>query len=209
MSGPAVTATQPLLLLAATLLAVVWSAIDPYDWPTWWLEVAPVLIGAPLLIGSYGRFRLSPLVYGLLFGHALLLIVGAHYTYARVPPGFWVQDALELSRNHYDRLGHFVQGFVPAIVAREVLLRNSPLRRGGWLFLLVVSVCLAISASYELIEWCAALVSAEASAAFLGTQGDAWDTQWDMFLALTGALVALLCLSRAHDHSMRRIGIDA
>jgi len=152
--------------------------------------------------------RLSPLVYRLIFLHALILIVGGHYTYARVPLGFWVQDWFELTRNHYDRLGHIAQGFVPALLAREILLRATPLVRGAWLSLLVVCVCMAISAVYELIEWLAAIVSQEAAESFLGTQGDNWDTQWDMFMALCGALAALL-LSRAHDRSMARAGIHS
>ncbi|HEX5067749.1 MAG TPA: DUF2238 domain-containing protein, partial [Myxococcota bacterium] len=136
---------------------LVVSGIRPHERGTWWLEVAPVLIGAPLLVATYARFRLSPLLYRLLVLHALILCVGGHYTYARVPLGFWAQELFDLSRNHYDRIGHFAQGFVPAILAREILLRRSPLVRGKWLFFLVVSVCLAFSAFYELIEWSAAL----------------------------------------------------
>lgn len=189
-------------MLGLTAIALVVSGVAPYDRVTWWLEVAPVLIGAPLLVATHWRFPLTPLLYRLVFLHALVLILGGHYTYARVPPGFWVQELFDLSRNHYDRLGHFFQGFVPAILAREILLRTSPLRRGGWLFYLVVCVCLAFSAFYELIEWGAALVGGEASQEFLGTQGDVWDTQWDMFLALCGALLALVSLSRAHDRAL-------
>jgi len=170
--------------------------------------VAPIVIGAPILIATFARFRLSPLLYRLLFLHALILIVGAHYSYARVPVGFWVQEWLELSRNHYDRLGHLAQGFIPAILAREILIRLSSLRRGRWLFFLVVCVCLAFSAFYELIEWWAALIGGAASESFLGTQGDVWDTQWDMFLALCGALSALLLLARAHDRSMKSVVRD-
>jgi len=196
---------EPLLLLTTTGLFLVVSGIAPYERGTWWLEVAPVLIGAPLLVASFSRFRLSPLLYRLLFVHAVILIVGGHYTYARVPLGFWVQDLLDLSRNHYDRLGHLAQGFVPSILAREILLRLSPLRRGGWLFALVVCVCLAFSAFYELIEWWAALLGGDSAESFLGTQGDVWDTQWDMFLALLGALAAQLSLPRWHDRSLRRV----
>lgn len=136
------------------------------------------------------------------------LMVGGHYTYAKVPPGFWVQDAFGLARNHYDRLGHFAQGFVPAMLAREVLLRRSPLERGKWLALLVVCVCLAFSATYELIEWLAALLGGSAADAFLGTQGDVWDTQWDMFMAGVGAVSALLLLSRVHDRQLARLSAD-
>ena len=134
-------------------------------------------------------------------------MLGAHYTYARVPMGFWVQDLLHLARNHYDRLGHLAQGFIPAIVIREVLLRQSPLRPGKWLFFLVASVCLALSAVYELIEWWTALIGGESAEAFLGTQGDVWDTQWDMFLALIGAVTAQAVLSRVHDRQLARMGV--
>jgi len=193
---------EPLILLAATGLVLLWSGIRPFDRVTWWLEVAPVLIGAPLLIATFRSFRLSPLLYRLLFLHAVILMVGGHYTYARVPIGFWAQDLFDLSRNHYDRIGHIAQGFIPAILAREILLRRSPLRRGKWLFVLVVSVCLAFSAFYELTEWWAALIGGASADSFLGTQGDIWDTQWDMFLALLGAISAQLLLGRVHDRSM-------
>ncbi len=145
---------------------------------------------------------MTPLAYRLIFLHAAILMLGGHYTYAEVPLGFWVRDALGLSRNHYDRLGHLAQGFVPAILAREILLRKTPLKPGPWLFFLVTCVCLAISAFYEFVEWWAALASGEAASAFLGTQGDVWDTQWDMFLCLLGALAAQLTLSRVHDRQL-------
>lgn len=193
---------ETLVLLAATVIVLLWSGIGPYDRLTWLLEVAPVLIGIPILLATYARFPLSPLLYRLLFLHAAILMVGGHYTYSEVPVGFWAQDLLGLSRNPYDRLGHFAQGFVPAILAREILIRRSPLRPGKWLFFLVVCVCLAVSASYELIEWWAALIGGASAEYFLGTQGDVWDTQWDMFLALIGALSALLLLARAHDRSL-------
>ena len=196
---------EPLTLLAAAALLVVWSGINPLERGTWWLEVAPVLIGAPLLVFTFSTFRLSPLLYRLLFLHAAILIVGGHYTYAKVPMGFWVQDLLDLSRNHYDRVGHFAQGFIPAILTREILLRLSPLRRGKWLFFLVCCVCLAFSAFYEFIEWWAAVIGGESAESFLGTQGDIWDTQWDMFFALLGAISAQVLLSRAHDQSMKAI----
>jgi putative membrane protein len=198
--------SEPVVLGVLTLLALGWSAVRPYDHLTWWLEVSPVLVALPILALTYRHHRLSPLLYRLIFLHALILIVGGHYTYARVPAGFWVQDWFDLARNHYDRVGHIAQGLVPALIAREILLRATPLTRGAWLNLLVVCVCLAISATYELIEWLAALVSAEAAESFLGTQGDNWDTQWDMFLALCGALLALP-LGRLHDRSMRTVGI--
>jgi putative membrane protein len=164
-----------------------------------------VLIGAPLLVAAWRRAPPSRLLAWLLAGHALILILGGHYTYAMVPPGFWVQEALGLARNHYDRLGHLAQGFVPAILAREVLLRCSVLERGGWLFFLITCVVLAFSAFYELLEWWTALLAGSAATAFLGTQGDIWDTQWDMFLALVGALAAQLLLARAHDRSLREV----
>ena len=196
---------EPLLLLVIALAGVAVSGIGPYERHTWWMEVAPVLIAAPILVATYRRFPLTPLAYRLLCVHALILCLGGHYTYARVPAGFWVQELFDLARNHYDRLGHFAQGFVPAIVAREVLLRTSPLRPGRWLFFLVCCVCLAFSAVYEFIEWWAALLGGESAAAFLGTQGDQWDTQWDMFLALTGAIVAQLTLSSVHDRELKRL----
>lgn len=197
----------PVALLAATAAVLVWSGIGPYDRTTWWLEVFPVLLGAPLLIATYRRFRLTDLVYVLLAAHALILMVGGHHTYARVPLGFWMEEAFGFARNHYDRIGHFAQGFVPAIVAREVLLRKSPLRRGGWLFFLVVTVCLSISVVYEFIEWWSALIAGEGATEFLGTQGDVWDTQWDMFLAGCGAVAAQLLLSRRHDRELARLGV--
>jgi putative membrane protein len=181
------------------------SAVHPRDTFTWFLEVAPVLIGAAILVATRRRFPLTALAYRLLFVHALILILGGHYTYAEVPVGFWVQDALGLARNHYDRLGHFAQGFVPGIVAREVLLRRSPLRPGRWLFFLVCCVCLAVSACYEFIEWWTAVLTGEGATAFLGTQGDPWDTQWDMFLALVGAVTAQLTLARLHDRHLDRL----
>lgn len=194
---------EPLVLLAVALAALVVSGVGPKDRLTWLLEVAPVLIAAPILVATGQRFPLTPLLYRLLLLHALVLMLGGHYTYAEVPLGEWARETFGFARNHYDRLGHLMQGFVPAILAREVLLRRSPLGPGGWLRLFVTSVCLAFSAFYELVEWSAALLSAEASAAFLGTQGDVWDTQWDMFLALCGALLAQALLARLHD---RQIG---
>ncbi len=193
------------VLLVLVAAALVVSGIQPHDRATWVLEVLPVAIGVPLLVVLHPRFRFTPLAYRLVFLHALILMLGGHYTYARVPLGFWVQDLLDLSRNHYDRLGHLAQGFVPAVLAREVLLRRSPLRPGKWLFFLVSSVCLALSACYEFLEWWAALIGGEGAEAFLGTQGDVWDTQWDMFLALIGAVSAQLLLSRAHDRQLREL----
>jgi len=198
---------EPAILLVTGLIALVVSGIRPYDRATWLMEVAPIMIGAPILLATARRFPLTPLVYRLIFLHALILILGGHYTYARVPPGFWVQDLLGLARNHYDRLGHFAQGFVPAMIARELLLRSTPLRPGKWLFVLVASVALAVSACYELIEWWAALLGGEAATDFLGTQGDPWDTQWDMFLALIGALSAQLLLARRQDRELAALAV--
>jgi putative membrane protein len=195
------------VLLIAGLGLLVLSAIRPRDMLTWVLEVAPVLAGVPLLVLTWRRFPLSPLCYRLLFLHALVLMAGGHYTYAEVPLGFWVQDALGLARNHYDRLGHIAQGFVPAILAREILLRRTTLRPGGWLFVLVTAVCLAVSALYELAEWGAAVALGESAQAFLGTQGDPWDTQWDMFLALVGAITSQLVLARIHDRQLAGRGL--
>ncbi len=186
-------------------VALVLSGIAPVDRATWWLEVAPVLIGAPVLFLTWRRFPLTRLTYTLLAIHALILILGGHYTYARVPLGVWAQELCGFARNHYDRLGHFAQGFVPAILVRELLLRTSPLVRGRWLFVLTTATCLAFSACYELIEWWAALAFDQAAAAFLGTQGDPWDTQWDMFLALLGAVLAQLLLGRIHDRALTRL----
>ncbi|NUN47959.1 MAG: DUF2238 domain-containing protein [Candidatus Brocadiae bacterium] len=199
------SARLPLALLAATLAVLAWSAVGPKDRFTWWLEVAPVLLAIPLIAATWRRFPLTPLLLVLAFVHALVLLVGGHYTYAEVPAGFWIRDTLGLSRNPWDRIGHFLQGFEPAILAREILLRTSPLRPGRWLFVIVCAICLAFSAFYELIEWWAAAATGEAADAFLGTQGDIWDTQWDMFLALLGALSALVLLSRVHDRQVERL----
>lgn len=195
----------PPTLLAVTGGALILSGIQPYDRLTWLLETSPVMIGMVVLTICWRRFPLTDLLCWLLCVHALVLLIGGHYTYARVPAGFWLQELFDLSRNHYDRLGHLLQGFVPAILAREILLRRSPLQPGKWLFLLVTSVCLAFSAFYEMLEWWAALLTGEAATAFLATQGDVWDTQWDMFLALVGAMAAQLLLRRVHDRQLQRL----
>ncbi|MBW2293397.1 MAG: DUF2238 domain-containing protein [Deltaproteobacteria bacterium] len=205
MTQNATTSREPVALLLATGLILLWSGIGPHDRITWWLEVSPVLIGALIATLTFSSFRLSPLLYRLLFIHAVILMVGGHYTYARVPPGFWLQDLLDLSRNHYDRLGHLAQGFIPAILAREILIRLSPLEPGKWLFFFVVCACLAFSAFYEMIEWWVALLGGQSAASFLGTQGDIWDTQWDMFFALIGSICAQVFLGRTHDQSLRRL----
>jgi len=216
------------LVWFAVLLAPVlgWSAIAPHDFFTWLLEVGPVLIGLPLAFAAQRRFPLSSLVLVLLWLHSVILIVGGHYTYARVPLGDWAMQWFGWSRNNYDKLGHFAQGFVPAILTREILLRTSPLGLGWsprsagaeparsagstlgpgcWLGFLVVSVCLAFSAFYELLEWAVAELSGAAADDFLGTQGYVWDTQTDMALALVGAVAALLLLAKAHDRSLAKV----
>lgn len=193
---------DPLVLLALCGVALIVSGIEPHDRPTWWLEVAPVLIAAPLLVATWKRFPLTPLTQRLLVLHAVVLIVGAHWTYARVPLGDWVRDAFGLARNHYDRLGHFMQGFVPALLVREILMRLDVVARRGWLFVFVVAICLAFSALYELLEWATALAIGSAADSFLGTQGDPWDTQCDMFLALVGAMLAQLTLARMQERQI-------
>ena len=196
---------SPEFLLLIVLAALALSAIGPKDRFTWWLEVAPVLIAVPILIATYGKHRLSDLTYLLLAIHAVILVVGGHYTYAEVPLFDWIRDRFGFERNHYDRVGHFAQGFVPAILAREILIRGDVVRGRRWLAFLIICICLAVSAVYELLEWAAAISTGEAAEAFLGTQGDAWDTQTDMFLALIGSIVSLATLSRLHDRSMEAL----
>ena len=195
------------VLLVTVLGALALSAISPADRTTWFMEVAPVMIVVPLLIATRTTFALTPLVYILIAAHALVLILGGAYTYAHIPAGFWLQDMFGFERNPYDRVGHFFQGFVPALVAREILLRKQVLSRGGWLFFLVCCVCLAISAVYELIEWGAAVAMGQGAVEFLGTQGDPWDTQSDMAMALIGAITALLALTRLHDRQLEALRV--
>ena len=194
---------QAVLVILFLILVFIWSAVRPYDYLTWALEVFPIILGAIILSLTYDRFKWTPLVYYLMAFHAVILMIGGHYTYARVPLFNWMKEILELQRNHYDRLGHFVQGFVPAMIIRELLIRTSSLKRGRWLFWLVISGCLAFSAFFELFEWFVAVLAGRRVEAFLGTQGDVWDTQWDMFLALIGAWVSLTVLSRYHDHQLK------
>jgi putative membrane protein len=196
------SARLPTAALAVALGAVAISGVGPYERLTWLLEVAPVLLAVPILVATHRRFPLTSVVYLLLAVHACILALGGHYTYARVPLGFWLQDALGLARNPYDRLGHLAQGFVPALVAREVLLRASPIRPGRWLLFLVACVALAFSAVYELVEWGAALALGQGADAFLGTQGDPWDTQSDMLLALVGAVASQALLGRLQDRQL-------
>ena len=196
----------PVLLLGLVGVALVASGVAPFDRATWWMEVAPVIILAPLLVLSHRGFPLTRLLQVLIAAHALVLIVGGAWTYARVPFGFWLQDVMGLERNPYDRIGHFMQGFVPALAAREILLRRAVVRGRGWLFFIVSCICLAISAVYELVEWGAAVALGQGAEAFLGTQGDPWDTQSDMAMALVGAVCAQLALGRWHDRQLARIG---
>ncbi len=184
---------------------LAWSAIDPKDYPTWFLEVAPALIGIVLLIATYRTFPLTPLLYVLILIHSVILMVGGHYTYAEVPLFDWIKPAFGFERNNYDKVGHFMQGFMPAILAREILLRKKIVNGRAWLNLIVVSICLAFSAFYELIEWLVAELSEEAAEAFLGTQGYVWDTQSDMAFALLGASLAMITLAGLHDRQLQRL----
>ena len=198
MRGPAV-------LAAIVVAALVASGISPHDRLTWVMEVVPVFIALPILVATRDRFPLSHLLYALIAIHCLVLILGGAYTYARVPLGFWMQDLFGLARNPYDRVGHFMQGLVPALVAREILLRGGYVNTRRMAGFLSVCVALSVSACYELIEWWSAVALGQGADEFLGTQGDPWDTQWDMFMALIGATTAMLALARAHDASMQRI----
>jgi putative membrane protein len=196
---------EPLVLLVVGLACLAISRVGALEPGTWVLEVFPIFIAVPILVATGRRFPLTPLAYRLIFLHALILMVGGHYTYAKVPLGFWMRDAFHLARNNYDRIGHFAQGFVPAIIAREILIRRTPLTSRKWIFFLVTCICLAISACYEFIEWGTAVTGGSAADAFLGTQGDPWDTQWDMFTALIGAIVGQILLSNAHDRQLAAI----
>ena len=185
---------------------LIWSAINPADYLTWLLEVLPAIIGLLVLLATRKSFPLTPLVYVLILVHCIILMVGGHYTYAEVPLFDWIRDSFGLARNNYDKVGHFAQGFIPAMVAREILLRKQVVLVRSWLAFLVVCICLAFSAFYELIEWAVAVASGGSAEAFLGTQGYIWDTQSDMGFALIGAVSALLLLSRLHDRQLRRAG---
>lgn len=197
---PLVLAVTAALLCIATL----WS--PPAGRVSWLLEVGPGLVGIAALAAVYRRFRMSNLVYVCVFVHLTILIYGGYYTYALTPLGDWARDHFHLSRNHYDRIGHLALGFFPALYAREILLRTSPLTRGKWLAFIVCNICLSFGAFWELIEWWTTLlVASDVGQAFLGSQGDVWDAQWDMFLALVGSVIALVLVSRAHDRSMKRV----
>jgi putative membrane protein len=193
----------PLTFLGMGAAALALSAYRPVDPFTWVLEVFPAIVGAVVMIATYRRFPLTTLLYGLILLHAGVLMLCGHYTYAQVPLGFWMEDVFGFTRNHYDRIGHFAQGFVPAMIARELFIRHGVMKRGPWLFVVIVLCCLGISAIYELIEWWTAVFSGSAADAFLGTQGDPWDTQEDMMMAGIGAIVALITLSRVHDKALK------
>lgn len=194
----------PVALLSFVFVMMLLLGYAPEaDRLTWFMETVPVMIGIVILVATYRRFPLTSLTYHLLAMHAIILMVGGHFTYAEVPWGNALQEMFDWDRNHYDRLGHIAQGFVPAILAREILIRKSCLEPGAWLFLLTTSFCLAFSAFYEIIEWWAAIFTATGAEAFLGTQGDPWDTQWDMFLALLGAMAAQLILGSVHNQQIR------
>lgn len=193
------------LWITGFFAVLIWSAIAPHDYFTWFLEVLPALIGFVVLALTYRKFKLTGLTYALILVHCIILMVGGHYTYAKVPLFDWVKDFFELSRNNYDKVGHLAQGFIPAIIAREIFIRRAVINTKGWLNFLVVCFCLAFSAFYELIEWWVAEFSGESAESFLGTQGYIWDTQSDMALALLGSILALLCLSKWHDKQLQRI----
>jgi putative membrane protein len=192
----------PLLWGGIYLAVLVWSGIEPKDLYTWFLEVLPALIAAGVLLATRRRFPLTPLVYILILLHSLILMQGGHYTYGEEPFFNWLKEVLGWPRNNYDKVGHFAQGFIPAMVAREILLRKAVVSGRGWLSFLVVCVCLAISAFYELLEWWVALLSGSGADAFLATQGYVWDTQSDMGLALAGAILALVLLGKVHDRQL-------
>jgi putative membrane protein len=195
-----------LALLAITALFFVWSGIRPFDRLTWVLEVFPVVFAAPVVLYLYReRLRFTTLVYTLIALHAIILVVGGHYSYAQVPLFNWLKERFQLDRNYYDRLGHFAQGFVPAMIARETLLRKTRLERGAMLTFLVISICSAISAWYEILEFASAKAFGDSAENFLGTQGDVWDTQWDMTICFAGALCSIALMSRWHDHQMRSL----
>jgi putative membrane protein len=196
----------PLVLLIAVLAFFAWSAVDPHDTRlTWVLETLPFMIALPILLFTYRRFPLTSLTYTLIAIHAMILMLGAHYSYAKVPLGFWMEDWFGWTRNNYDKIGHFIQGFGPAIYVREIIARTSPLKSGKWLGFISIAVPLAFSALYEIIEWLASLSNPTDTEAFLGTQGYIWDTQSDMFLCLVGSVLALILLTKLHNRYLSRV----
>lgn len=194
----------PILFSLCTLIILFVSFVLTFDRMTWVLEVFPILLGFPILFLTYKRFPFTPIIYILLVIHFVILGIGGIYTYAKVPLGYWMQDWFGFTRNHYDKIGHFAQGFVPALLTREILLRTSPLKNGKWLNFIVVSICLSISAFYELIEWWVATIQGASAEDFLGTQGDNWDAQSDMLFALIGAIVALIVFSKLHNNFLKK-----
>ena len=199
------TKLKHLALLGIAAAALLWSLIGCHDFQTWLMEVFPAMIRGAVLIAIYPRFRFTTLVYALITVHAIILMIGGHYTYALMPLFTWIKDAFHLDRNYYDRLGHFAQGFVPVMIAREVLLRTTALKRGALLNYLLLSIAMAISAWYEILEFAAARIEGSAADAFLGTQGDPWDTQWDMTFCFIGAGCALILMRRLHDRALLRL----
>lgn len=198
--------TYKKLFLLIFFFVLVWSGINPHDYYTWFLEVLPAFIGLGILIFLECRgFEFSSLVYSLLLVHSIILMIGGHYTYAEVPFFNWLKETFCLDRNYYDRVGHFMQGFVPAILAREIMIRKKIIQNKKWMFFMIVCICLAFSAFYEFFEWWVAVASGTAADAFLGTQGDVWDTQWDMFIALVGSITSLIFLSEIHDKYLKKI----
>jgi putative membrane protein len=191
-------------LLALFTAAFTWSAIRPHDYFTWFLEVLPAIVGLAILVWTYPRFQFTTLAYTLILLHAVVLMVGGHYTYAEVPVGNWVRDYLHLARNHYDRLGHFMQGFVPAILAREVFLQKRIVKRGPWVTFVAFSACMMITAIYELFEYGVAAATGSAADAFLGGQGDPWDTQNDMLMCMTGSIAAIVSTFRWHERLIEK-----
>jgi len=198
-----------IIWLAIYFLVLIWSGINPTDYFIWFLEVLPALVGFFIIALTYNKFRLTPLTYFLILIHSIILMVGGHYTYAEVPLFNWIRDFFNIERNNYDKLGHLAQGFIPAIIAREILLRLEVVAKKGWLSFIIICICLAISAFYELIEWWAALLSGEAADAFLGTQGYVWDTQSDMGLALLGTIISLFLLTKLHDRQLQGIKVNS
>ncbi|MZK49399.1 DUF2238 domain-containing protein [Clostridium beijerinckii] len=193
-----------LILLISISAILVVSGINPHDRFTWVLEVLPAVIGVMVLITTYNKFVFTNLTYTLIWLHAVILIVGGRYTYAEMPLFNWLRDTFDLSRNYYDRLGHFAQGFIPAIIIREIFIRNKIAKNIAWTNFITISICLAISASYEIIEFIVALITGESATAFLGTQGDIWDTQWDMIFALLGSIVSVLTLGKYHENLLKK-----
>jgi putative membrane protein len=203
--GPTIQGKLFFLWLLVFVLVLIWSAIRPHDYFTWFLEVLPAILGILILALTFREFQFTSLAYRLILIHSIILMIGGHYTYAEVPIFNWIRDAFDMSRNNYDKVGHFAQGFFPAIIAREILIRKALLKQGKLLSFIVVCICLAISAFYELVEWWVVIVTGSAAEAFLGTQGDIWDTQSDMFFALIGAITSLIFLSKIHDNALSHI----